>query len=636
MKSPPLNYRPEIDGLRAIAVMAVVLFHARLPVPGGFLGVDIFFVISGYLIFRIISGAMARQEFRMGDFFIRRLRRLMPALCVLILVTVPFAYWLLPPDFMKNYSQSLPTAIFYLSNLLFWWESGYFDTMAQLKVLLHTWSLSVEGQFYLAFPLILLLFRKRTTMALVVMGACSLVLHGVFYHHHSEAAFFLPVFRAWEFIAGALVARFAKPLAGLALRVRLVPEVALILIFYSLLFYDDQFFHYPLVVFSSAVLIITSQASSGAGELLRLRALVFTGAISYSLYLYHHPLFVFAKIIALPTSSPSFALAMITMSYALAICSYYLVERPFRAKGPKRISDRRFFVGVAACVLLISGVGTLGHLEEGLPNRFALTEIQRSYLNTNKPSPERDRCHGGEGEYFIAPEDSCQYGKGTARWAVLGDSHGVELAYSLAEELKHENVGIRHLTYSGCRPYEMVDPKLNEKKNCRSWTGESLRYLTENESIANVVISYRINYHLSGEHSFDFPRTPQLHDDALEVVESYIGLANRLAGEGKRVFLILQAPELPEPIDFLIYKNRHENGIVATERDWWDRRNALVTEYKNQIRPDVTVIDPASLFCDDDWCYAGREGLSYYFDTNHMSLAGAALVADRIVAASRK
>ena len=353
-----MRHRPEIDGLRAIAVLPVILFHARLPgFSGGFVGVDIFFVISGFLITSLILEDMARGDFSLLRFYERRARRILPALYLVLLVSMPFALALMWPDELREFGRYLVAVIFFVSNIRLWLSTDYFSPDAALNPLLHTWSLGVEEQFYMLFPLGLLILARLAAPArrpgLILGAIAALVLLGfaaavLGWRREPEAAFYLLPTRAWQLGVGALLAAWlyarAPRLPGWARETG--GSAGLALIAFATVTFDETtpFPTWPALVptLGAALLLLCASPATLAGRLLCLRPLVAVGVISYSAYLWHQPLFAFARL-AHPASTGPGTWAMAGLSAAtlgLAALSWRFVEQPFRDRrriGPRGI-----------------------------------------------------------------------------------------------------------------------------------------------------------------------------------------------------------------------------------------------------------------------------------------------------------
>lgn len=362
-----MKYRREIDGLRALAVIPVMLFHAGFKTfSGGFVGVDVFFVISGYLITSIIVNDLEKGAFSLVNFYERRARRILPALFLVVAVCVPFAWIFLSRQDLSAFSRSVASVSVYLSNFFFWRDGGYFNTASELKPLLHTWSLAVEEQYYLLFPLFLILawrfFRRWIVELLATIGLASLLVAQWAAYHKPKADFFLLPTRAWELAIGAVIALYlagdrkaaVPPKAGQALSF-----VGLLLILVSVfaLNSDTPFpsVYALLPTVGAALIILVGTADTWAGSLLGGRIPVGIGLISYSAYLWHQPMLAFARHMV---SEPSALLRIILclIAFLLAFLSWRLVERPFRER--KRFSRAAIFrfSAIGSAVLLSIGL----------------------------------------------------------------------------------------------------------------------------------------------------------------------------------------------------------------------------------------------------------------------------------------
>jgi peptidoglycan/LPS O-acetylase OafA/YrhL len=344
-----MKYRSEIDGLRVIAVIPVILFHAGLSTfSGGFVGVDVFFVISGYLITTIILSEMEQGKFSLLAFYERRARRILPALFLVMLVSLPFAwFWLLPKD-MKDFSQSLVAVSSFSSNFLFWRESGYWDTASELKPLLHTWSLAVEEQYYVLFPLFLMLmwnYRKRWILgAFILIAGTSLATAQWGAYYKPSAAFYLLPTRGWELAIGAGIAfyfLYRKQAIRTLLSHKLIDEVlgllGLMMIGYGIFVFDETTpfpgFYALVPTIGAGLIILFSSSQTMVGRLLGSKPLVALGLISYSAYLWHQPLLAFTRHgrhgMIVDLSEMTYAIIAF-LSFPFAYLSWKYVEQPFR------------------------------------------------------------------------------------------------------------------------------------------------------------------------------------------------------------------------------------------------------------------------------------------------------------------
>ncbi|WP_374260325.1 acyltransferase family protein [Zoogloea sp.] len=639
-----MKYRGEIDGLRAVAVLPVILFHAGFGLfGGGYVGVDVFFVISGYLITRILLAELSAGHFTLVGFYERRARRILPALFVVMLACLPFAWSWLAPGEMLRFCNSLIGVSLFASNIVFWRESGYFDTSAELKPLLHTWSLAVEEQYYLFFPLLLMAaWRLGPRRIAVLLGGAllaSLLLAEWVLRRDATAAYYLLPTRGWELLAGALTAVVLAARAGasgaLEPRDRRVAELAslagLAAVLGAVFLFDRQTpfpgFWAALPVAGTALLVLFASPATRVGALLGNRFLVGIGLLSYSAYLWHQPLLAFARVRSVEAPGAATMAGLALASLALAYLTWRFVERPFRNR--RTVPRRAVFVLSGVCLLGFIALGQGGRMSGGYVSA-RLGERQIALRQTALPSPKREACHTLDSADFPPPSAACSYFGPDVRWAVFGDSHAVELAYALAEGLRPAGQGVKHLSFSGCGP---LFGRTDLDTPCRRWSDAALDYLLATPSIRTVVVSYRMNLHLFGEHEGVYPALP----DAVPAAErarlwrAYVTMLERLVAAGKQVVVVLQAPELRKGIDDLALVEGERDAIVGVPRAWWEARQAFVRSHLTELPPGVTVVDPAELFCDADKCYAARGGAADYFDDDHLSMHGAQRLAGRIL-----
>lgn len=448
-----MKYRADIDGLRAVAVLAVVGFHAGVPwLTGGFAGVDVFFVISGFLIAGVVAERQARGDFSLGWFWERRVRRIFPSLMAMLAATTAVAAWLLLPRDFVQYAQSMGAALVSLSNVWFWEHSGYFGGNDQIRPLLHTWSLAVEEQFYLVFPLLMLLTARfaagRIRMVLGVLAAISLAFGVWQTAAHAEAAFYLPFSRAWELLAGVLLALWRPVIPWPAVR-HGAGVVGLALIAAACLLFTEAS-HWPglaaLVPVLGAVLVIAGEGGM-AGRLLATRPMVWIGLISYSLYLWHWPLLTFQRFLA-PGPWPA-AIAVLA-AIGLAALSLRFVERPFRNSA--FLTRRQVFAAGGGAILLLGAVAGGIVLAKGFPQRFDVRSLAMADSRL-----ERSRGSYRDGTCFISYRfDAKDYRRDLCDtpapdkpdWLLVGDSHAAHLWSGLSAA--NPDLNVMQVTSSGC------------------------------------------------------------------------------------------------------------------------------------------------------------------------------------------
>lgn len=466
--NPSLKYRADIDGLRAVAVLLVLAYHVGIyRLRGGFVGVDVFFVISGFLIGSIIWSDLDASRFSLLAFYERRVRRIFPALVVVLIGTSVLAYEFLLPSELVAYGKSLLAATFSCSNIYFFHQSGYFDAPASMKPLLHTWSLGVEEQFYLFLPIFLIVVRKvqaqrqRIVVALVAAASFAASAYGAF--RYPDAAFYLAFTRAWELLLGTLLAMDVVPGISSALGRNLASLSGLLMILASGFAYNAGT-PFPgaaaLLPCVGAALVIAAGRSGTSffGRVLSLRPIVFIGMISYSLYLWHWPLIVFQQMngmLVKGLSPDSTKLVLILVSVVIAALSWRFVEQPFRGRRSRlsRVAVFRLAAVTAAILVMLGGVILA---TGGIPSRYPAEAVKlASYEITGSATKAEYRV----GTCFLTSEysfrdfnaDICLKQDPRKRNDLLiGDSHAAQLWYGLSSVFK--NINLMQATASGCKP----------------------------------------------------------------------------------------------------------------------------------------------------------------------------------------
>ncbi len=439
-----MHYRREIDGLRALAVVPVILFHAHVPgLPGGFIGVDIFFVISGFLITSLLAEDLSTGRYSLAGFYERRVRRIFPALAIVLLATLPPAFLLLLPSQIEDFSASLGAVVVFLSNVFFLSQVGYFSPDAELQPLLHTWSLAVEEQYYLLFPpLLALLWRRGARWTYLVLGALAIgsfvfALWGA--TENPGRNFFFTGSRAWELLAGAIAALAARRgglqgsdvLASLGL----VGVIGAILLWGPETPAPGAWMLVPVV--GTVLILLFAQSGTTTARVLSHPGFVGVGLVSYSAYLWHQPLFSFARHYYVAQPPVPVMAVLILLTFLLAWATWAFVEQPFRRKSGRLMPNRR---SLFLCAALLGGalfaIGAAGKATDGFrdlwlrawPDRAAILQVVET-AETAKPVQDDGACRfnvetidANHAARILACRE--QYGQGIA---VLGDSHAIDL-----------------------------------------------------------------------------------------------------------------------------------------------------------------------------------------------------------------
>jgi len=434
------HYKPEIDGLRAIAVLLILFFHAGFEwASGGYVGVDVFFVISGYLITRNISRELKNKKFSFTQFYIRRIKRLFPALFATLIIALLTAYILFSPADLERLGQSIQYAILSVSNFFFWQESGYFNDGSEIKPLLHTWSLGVEEQFYLIWPAIIVgvsLFNKRLALVyfLIIAITVSLWLNSVYLETSASTVFFHLPFRIFEFAIGAMCVFFPNNRNNNKWVSNLLTLAGLLLIGYSgVLFNQNTIFPglMALIPCLGTALIILSGQSNISQKFLSHQSMVKIGLISYSVYLIHWPLMVFYKYWLFNEIELIQQIGLIVVSLLLGYLMWKYIEKPFRYKD-KPVSTAKFYLKFAVLIAAILLLGYWTQYKKGWPERYP----QEYFMSSEQRQQNLDRYWQGFNE-IIKTQKKDQNQKNIV---VLGNSHAVDLIYALIENEAKLNI----------------------------------------------------------------------------------------------------------------------------------------------------------------------------------------------------
>jgi peptidoglycan/LPS O-acetylase OafA/YrhL len=611
------NYRPDIDGLRSVAVLSVVLFHSGVaPMSGGYVGVDVFFVISGFLITTIVAREVDDGSFSLRRFYERRIRRIAPALfCVLVVVGV-LSYLLLLPSQFRQVPSSIAGAVLFTSNIIFYLQSGYFAPAAETKPLLHTWSLGVEEQYYIFFPLMLMAivrFAPRLRIPAILLAALlSFVLCVLITPKHPSAAFYLLPARAWELFVGSLLAFGLFPQVANRTAREVIAGTGLLLIIVAVFLFDEktQFPGYlAMLPVAGSAMVIHSAVGTVTGRLLSTRPAVFIGLISYSLYLWHWPIIVFARAAGLHVP----ALVITAASVAVASLSLRYIEKPVRELP--WFTSHRLFVGSGVASAAILTLAAVMYVQDGFPDRFSGKVV--AFDDAAKDiSPRRSDCHINLPGY--QSREACVLGADVpATVAVWGDSHGVELSYALGEIGSRQQWSVREHTASACPP--STDFNSKERPRCAVHNARVLAELVSTPEIHSVVLTL-----FYGNLGYEDPA----------MGNGLLKSAQRLRAAGKRVILLAPIPK-PEASVPLYLAQLVQHGAVgalpAIERKTFDRQVAERAVLLRAMQTmGVDIVSPGDLLCDAAACNLERGGKPLYFDDNHLSMTGARLVATAV------
>ncbi|AMJ94141.1 acyltransferase [Alteromonas stellipolaris] len=620
-----MNFRKDINGLRAIAVVAVVLFHFNSSwMPGGFAGVDVFFVISGFLMTGIIFKKLENGNLSLLQFYLARANRIIPALALLCFVLLVLGWFYLLPYEYEKLGKHAVGSIGFISNIVYWRESGYFDASSHEKWLLHTWSLSVEWQFYIIYPALLLFLSKFISLSnlkrcLLLLTVIGFILCIVVTYHSPRTSYFLLHTRAWEMMLGGLA--FLYPITLNKTHSRLLEIIGIALVIYAYIFFSEAtpwpgFYAFVPVIGTYFVLISQRGNSIITSNVVSQKL----GTWSYSIYLWHWPLVVAIYYFSL---NESFIFVFIALSIALGFLSHKYVEQiNFTKNFPSSISYIK-----AKPLWMVMIVGLLASFIFYKEGFLHLAPEDYRYASEHaKPSPYRDKCHLHE---YQSPERACEYfNDKNVEWATLADSHSIEIAYALAKRLQKEDIGLKHFSFSGCVP---SFTESDDFSACAKWYNESVDYIVNDTKIQNIVVIHRYTSQLVGGSAESYPNNSDTKITAKtkRKVENIDSLIMTLSKHKRNVFVFYPIPELPQDINKLIGNNYNNKlpfeRIKGTSFEWYKTRNEhIIQHFDNSNYPDnVQFIKPHEAFCDSITCFAIKDGIPLYFDDDHASVKGA-------------
>ncbi len=633
------QYRPAVDGLRGVAVLAVLGFHAFPQiVSGGYVGVDVFFVISGFLITGIIARQMMHGDFSFADFYWRRVRRLFPALVLVLAATLTLGWLLLLPDEYKQLGKHVSAAAAFLANFALWRESGYFDTAAELKPLLHLWSLGIEEQFYLVWPAVLVTFWKRRTALLIILWTlviASFALSVNLAHSAPVANFYSPASRFWELGAGCLLALLMEPRKHpremadecrfLDVGCNLVPLAGLALILASVVEFDatTSFPGWPALLPVAGTLLILSTPENVSLQryLLGSRPLVWTGLISYALYLWHWPLLSFLNI--LEAGSPPLAIRWIALglSFLLAWLTYRYIEIPIRKR-----QGLRFNIRLAASAAAAGVAGMIIYATGGVAQRFD-ADVQAL-----RHGPRRDElCHTRF--EATAPINYCRTTSAQPPSILfVGDSRAHAI-YEVAAPLLAPAHSVMLLGRGGCPPLLNVRVSgydLNEQECDQVWR----TFVTyAHQAKPTVVIVVGNGSFLITNPKIQLIREGATVSESKEAIFEY-GIRSLLSEltEFSRVIYLGEIPAFSTAPSCFLRAVRLPTTACHPERDR-DQVELSMAPYNRALDrvqtafPEVELVDAIAVLCTADVCSQRPPGKPIlYSDAIHLSPAGARLL----------
>jgi len=635
---PAPAYRPAVDGLRAFAVLAVILYHAEVPgFGGGFVGVDVFFVISGYLITQLLLGGAGALGARLKIFYIRRARRILPALLVLLAAVTVVGLVVLLPLQLNRLGLYVASTPLLLANLTAWTSADYFATQHLAPPLAHLWSIAVEEQFYLVYPLVLLalarFWPRRRALALALIGLLSFALSVWGASRGSALNFYLPLTRAWELLIGAaLVLQPWRPQLSITAR-HWIAVVAFAVLVAAVATYRTSLPYPGLptvpICLATAVLLADDSRQSVIDRLLASRAPVALGLASYSLYLWHVPVLAYLRYVLIREPGPAATGAALAVTAALAFASWRFVEQPVRLRRVLAVSTRFVVVMITASALCVL-VGVALWRSNGWPARFSAAVRALDPYNDSRQAELRYCIL-----FSVAEIDAgkfCEYGperSGVARAVVWGDSHAVALLGAYRELANRFGVHLYFAGHASCRPilYPPGSGRAGRRfAECDAYNHAMRRAIERLQPQLVILNSYWLR-------PVD-ARNVRPQTAAPLPVSLDVGVAAalaRIAAPDFSTCVVLDPPTLafdaPYALAMSLRRGIDPGFIRPTRAQAYAQYQAVETQLRRlEARPQTRIADPKEALCSDEICDVYRDGNVLYWDDNHLSDAGAARV----------
>ncbi|PLX67030.1 MAG: hypothetical protein C0603_10200 [Denitrovibrio sp.] len=653
-----MKYRKDIDGLRALAVLPVLFYHAGINLfSGGYVGVDIFFVISGYLITTVIINELEEDRFTIRNFYVRRIRRIFPVLFFILAVVTLIGLYIQMPYEFRNYGKSLSATVFFGSNIYFRRQMGYFESAAETKPLLHTWSLSVEEQFYIFYPIILILlvryFDKKYIKYITIIFILSFVTSVFMVRIDQSDTFYFLHTRAWELLLGALLALGAVPATKNRSILNILSIAGVAMILYSVMLYTDKTL-FPgtnaiLPCLGAFLIIYSGSAETIVKKILGLKPIVYIGLISYSLYLWHWPLLSFFNeyqtvINISDETKETIRYGLLILSFVLSVLTHRYIEVPFRKLRPnnlKKFFYTTFFIMIVFCLL-----GGVIYWTKGLGWRLpnAVTQIDHGHDEMEKMGSCNDRRVAG-----LKYETIRRIGAKDVEpdFIVFGDSHAGAFYPGFDEYGKEIGKSGLLVAYNGLIPLTGLGHKY---KKCYGDTVEkTLKIVTAHDNIKKVILVARWVIHIEGQKGIN-GRELTLYDTEHNeipkgtypdyIYEQLLKTVNELSDSGKEVYIVSNVPEIIKDTPSMMAKAKllqlsfgYDNIVDIRENvDGFKKyqKNVISVMDKVESETNAIVIHPEEVLLDGDRYDLVSDDYSYYMDGNHLSSRGAIYIVKSI------
>ena len=654
-----MPYRSELDGLRAISVMSVILYHMGMSQIGsGYAGVDVFFVISGFLIGGQIAKDRARGTFTYWNFYARRALRILPALYLVIICSTIAGWFTMLPYEYRYFGGGALSALLSVSNFWFWELIDYFNPAAALDPLVHTWSLAVEEQFYLFAPLLFGLLwgfgRKTLFIVLMAVAFVSFIIAIMTNSDSPMSAFYLLHARAWELLVGVLAALKSDKIRSFKSIAPLLSNVGLILTIAGLTFLPDDALWpggWTLVPVTGAMLILLfGGEKSLTRAILKLAPLRFIGLISYSAYLWHQPILSF---LGIKNILPVDGISLLFVFAAILVVSYLswkLVEQPFRNNTLSLYFSRSALV-LAACLITVFAIG--GHLTKGYPMRVP-NEVHEVLKSATFPDSLHDCQLNRKQVEYMSLSEACEFGEDTApSVAVWGDSHAASISQPLGEALGDLGLSLKQFTLSSCQPIpNLLNFGQSRADQCAKFNSRDFSLLLGSSEIQTIVMfatwdSYFLNSgtpnmlgvsEVDDFYSYPISQSPHLPDHTRTGIISneLKKVIINLTAVGKRIILVASLPRPDVSIPNYFARQVWNGAPLPADVGYPVEIFELQSKSGRKILKEalsasevgnlVEMIDPADIFCDSSECALIKDGKLLYIDGNHLSSYGSSLL----------
>ena len=628
-----LAYEPHVDGLRAIAVLSVLIYHIdNTIIPGGFLGVDIFFVISGYLISSIVLGSIEKQEPFIKTFYTKRIKRILPLYFSVVLISAVVAYWLFLPNDLINFAESALASNLFISNYFFWADGGYFSKAAELKPLLHTWSLSVEEQFYIVWPLFIYLFvkylDKRLFYAVVLLSITVSIWVGL---QDKDFSYYSSITRAYELMLGAAIPLLSLKKISINKHIMNLSMVTMILCFFMI----NKSMMIPgyvsiIVTVATVILIIGGQSRSITLNILQSKLFVSLGLISYALYMIHWPVLAFMRYVYIEPNVIHYTVAVISI-FLLAILSKKYIEQPFIK------SNSTFSQSLVRYVLLPSSVivafCSYVTITNGDINRFKASEAkiikQISPPSKNIPSCKRAKHNIlDQAECWLTSKTSFE--QPAKRILLWGDSHAGHFSPFFKEMSKVQNIELFKLSFPGCPPITgIIRANRNYGQECKEHNQIVRDHIIQNGNFDLIVLAANwINYTKGANVAYDLSQPITIESSAATTYDALTKMLEEITRK-QNVLLFNSVPNFYVNAGDCEVKKRLFSVISDFEcgRDAkaFFEEKQILNDYLERMEQQLSALSVISfdkIICAGKSCEPSINNNIYYRDQNHLSSFG--------------